>query len=365
MIKKIKIKNFQCHEDLELNLSEGINIIAGASDRGKSSVLRAIDLVRENRPTGFSYRYDPRILKCSKKAIKETEITSVEITLNDGNKILRERNKKEVNQYRVNDEALKAMRFDVPEEVSSLLNIAPYSIQSQHNPYFLLNDSDGEVSRQINDLVGLEAIDKVQKKVNSIVSESKLKSEALALEIESKEIEIEKLKDLPKISKRIEELDENIKEAASIYRDIEEIEETIEEYSSISEELKLVKVHLQFEKSVDSIILNYDEFNTFNSLLSDLRKSTESLEEYNEKVDLYANLTALEGRISKLHEDTEHLSSVHSEIYDLQKNVATLTENSNLLYNVENEIKDFEEKYVSALKKAKVCPMCGSEINKC
>jgi len=42
-IKQIILKNFQKHSDLTLDLKEGVNIIYGASDKGKSTIRRAIE----------------------------------------------------------------------------------------------------------------------------------------------------------------------------------------------------------------------------------------------------------------------------------------------------------------------------------
>ena len=55
MIKSIKIKGFQGHEDSVLNLSKGLNVILGDTDTGKSSILRAINWVVTNRPSGDGF----------------------------------------------------------------------------------------------------------------------------------------------------------------------------------------------------------------------------------------------------------------------------------------------------------------------
>ena len=56
MIKEISIKNFQSHKDSHIELSDGVNIIVGASDSGKSSLIRAIKWLATNRPSGESIR---------------------------------------------------------------------------------------------------------------------------------------------------------------------------------------------------------------------------------------------------------------------------------------------------------------------
>ncbi|WP_146079981.1 ATP-binding protein, partial [Brachyspira murdochii] len=43
-IKTVKIQNFKCFENFELNLNENINIIVGNNEAGKSTLLEAIHL---------------------------------------------------------------------------------------------------------------------------------------------------------------------------------------------------------------------------------------------------------------------------------------------------------------------------------
>lgn len=48
MISKITIRNFQTHKKSELEFTDGVNLIVGSSDNGKSSVIRAFRWLAEN-----------------------------------------------------------------------------------------------------------------------------------------------------------------------------------------------------------------------------------------------------------------------------------------------------------------------------
>ena len=61
MIDKIKIQNYQSHENTELELSPGINVIIGETDRGKTSILRALNWMFSNRPLGEGFKCDKNI----------------------------------------------------------------------------------------------------------------------------------------------------------------------------------------------------------------------------------------------------------------------------------------------------------------
>ncbi|MDD2907268.1 MAG: AAA family ATPase [Candidatus Gracilibacteria bacterium] len=43
-INKVKIKNFKCYKDFSLDLNEGLNILVGDNEAGKSTILEAINL---------------------------------------------------------------------------------------------------------------------------------------------------------------------------------------------------------------------------------------------------------------------------------------------------------------------------------
>ena len=56
MIQSLKIINFQSHEDSTLDFVPGVNMILGASDSGKSAIIRALKWLVWNRPNGDAYR---------------------------------------------------------------------------------------------------------------------------------------------------------------------------------------------------------------------------------------------------------------------------------------------------------------------
>lgn len=363
MIKRLKIKNFQCHENLDLEFDEGINIISGASDRGKSSVIRALDLVRYNSPTGFSYRYDPRILKRSKKALKDSELTAIEVTLDSGSVIARERNKREINQYRINDIVLQAMRSGVPDEVRSLLNIANYSVQPQHNPYFLLNDSDGEVSRQINELVGLESINIVLKKASSIVDDAKAKAKEASEKAEAISFSLERLKDLAVIEKRFEKLQKKTKVCEDLSSSIEDLTDLIDHIYELNSKLDFYYVYLINEEKVIALDEKISRLNTLESSTSALESLINDLSESLSESEYCENLTHYEKRVNSLNSKIEEYSSFLELSSELEDLIDWLYDSETSLENAVVDIETYTKNYIQTLKKAKRCPTCGSDIN--
>lgn len=146
MINRLEIKNFQAHKHSVLEFVQGLNVISGTSDNGKSSIIRAIKWAAMNRPGGFSFH--------TYGAKDGTEVT---LTVDDRQVVRYKAGKESYYEY----EGIKyqALRTDVPAEVGAVMDIDAVSIQSQHDPYFLLQDSPGEVAKKLNALSGLSIMD--------------------------------------------------------------------------------------------------------------------------------------------------------------------------------------------------------------
>jgi len=162
MIKSIALEYFQSHKCTVLNLDPGINVIRGQSRRGKSSIIRGLRWVVENRPAGDSFR--------SNFADGDT---MVRIETDDG---WTERRKgKNTNQYAASTlkEPIKAMGQSVPDEITKLLNLGPINMQYQHDTPFLLSKGSGEVAQFLNKTAQLDVIDSA----TSVLRKQKLSNE--------------------------------------------------------------------------------------------------------------------------------------------------------------------------------------------
>jgi predicted ATP-dependent endonuclease of OLD family len=119
-ITKLELENFQKHAHLVLEFVDGINIIIGDTDIGKSCIVRAIRWIFFNEPK----------LNIRKEGTKKT---SVKVWLNTGNIV--ERIKSDtVNAYIINEDNKK--RYDsinktIPEEVRKILGIYPFEVDNE------------------------------------------------------------------------------------------------------------------------------------------------------------------------------------------------------------------------------------------
>lgn len=186
MLEKLTLQNFEAHKNSTLEFVPGVNVIAGPSDHGKSSIVRALGLVLQNRPQGLAY---------IRNTEKDAKTKAVVTAIFDDCEISRVRSKSE-NYYTLNGQQLKAMGATVPEEVASAARMDDLNIQYQFSrkmQHYLLSMSSGEVARYLNSLLELDIIDATLKKVAGIASSADLEYKTNLKKAEEFDVDIERL----------------------------------------------------------------------------------------------------------------------------------------------------------------------------
>ena len=145
-MKKLQVINFESHKDTTVVFSLGVNIITGATDVGKSSLRRACEWVICNRPLGTEF------INWDSKATTVI-LDGVEKYRSQGGKHF----------YKCSGKVYKAFGHGVPGAVTRELRLTQENIQEQHDPYFLINDSPGQVARILNSVTDLSLIDRCLK----------------------------------------------------------------------------------------------------------------------------------------------------------------------------------------------------------
>jgi len=150
MIKSLEIKNVLSHKDAKLEFCNGVNMIIGPSDHGKSAILHAFNWGAFNRPTGEAHRNWDGGTMLSK------------ISFTEGGSVTLEKDKQ--GKYTVKNAKNKAKTFTAfgsnpPQEVPDILNLnQKINIQTQFEPIFLISESPGEVAKFFSEVAGLELI---------------------------------------------------------------------------------------------------------------------------------------------------------------------------------------------------------------
>lgn len=221
MFERVTLKNFQLHRFLQISFNERITTIVGISDAGKSAILRAIQWVCTNSPSGISF------------IRKGASRTSVSLKV-DGHIIRRVRGKG-VNAYYLDGAEFKAFGTGVPTEIAAVLRTSEHSFQGQMDSHFWFSLTAPQVSKELNRLVNLDEIDRAQSKIAKIVREassrfdlSKKRLKEAKQELESLSFLDRVLKDLERIERCRERIDDKKREAENLRRAIFELRLTEE-----------------------------------------------------------------------------------------------------------------------------------------
>ena len=143
-LKTLVLHDFQAHKCQQIDLDPHVTCIVGASDVGKSAVLRALRWACLNDLTGTDF---------IREGAKETH---VQIRTDEGTI---SRFKGTENRYRIGSKEFKAFGQSVPQDITDLLRLNEINFQSQHDPPFWFGLTPLEVSRQLNSVIDLSVID--------------------------------------------------------------------------------------------------------------------------------------------------------------------------------------------------------------
>lgn len=225
-IEQLEIINYQSWKYALLELHSGVNVILGSSDKGKSSIVRALNWVCTNRPTGKEFRSN------------FTKSDTVVTLCVDDQTVCRKKGNK-INIYNINgaNEDLQALRSDLPDEVKTLTNMDSINIQPQHQNYFLLDKTPGQVAKKFNEIAGLEIMDKSLLTINTEIRTINQDIKATDKSIEALDEKIKNLSWLTPCEKTLQSLEGRETQIQQITESISAIRELQIKYQEIKEEI--------------------------------------------------------------------------------------------------------------------------------
>lgn len=358
MLKSITIQNIQSHVFSELSFHKGMNVITGPSDVGKSTIIKAFNWLINNRPSGdVLNNWD--IGK---------EPAGVEAEFDDGTiALIREDSS---NKYILTEEETKtfsALKGEKPEEVKNFLNLSDHNIQTQHESYFLLQNTPGEVAKQLNDLVGLDLIDRMYSVINSRINVTNSRISYLQKDRNEKEEELvkyEKLNEIGSLLLKIEKMYEKfvaqttetnflnqsivsldlIKKERAKYSEILGAKSSLQKLQSKIEALNEINEKLNFiERTID--------------VLNKIREDKSAEQEWSKIKSIYDGLIIKITKTQKINDDLSYLSTKLDSIHEIKENQKTQKEKKTI---IQQKLKDLLEKLVEN----QMCPLCLSPITK-
>ena len=352
-IKELSIVNFQSHQEAEITFSPGLNVILGDSDAGKSSIIKALTWLFTNRPSGDDFKNWDAPLK---------ESVVVECLLGkDRISLTREDNK---NSYIINGgKPLSAIKTDVPQEVSDILNISEYNIQGQHDTYFLLKDTPGVRAQKLNELVGMDVIDTLYKNIGSKIRE--LNSNIVYLkETHTKtEEDLKKYKNLPEIEKLVSSIEKKHAEASAFETTVTYIKEKLSQLEEIKIKRETLAPLIDSEAKILKLISKTKEYSALKEKRDLLKGQLTLLKEIQEEMESDKGWLELENLIQPLLDKIKNLSELETQKRNIQVALANLLNCQDDKKGAGLELKNKTKRYIDLLAKVKICPTCGTKLS--
>jgi len=184
MIRKIALKNFMAHEDTELELCDGVNVLVGPNNIGKSTVALALKILARNSNSTFIQRH-------------ESKESPVLVETSDGHSIqwIKRKSPSYVIDGQIRD---RLGRGGTPPELDETLRLAAVEFEGkdfephfgdQKSPIFLIHHPPSHIAQffsTTSDAEQLLAMQRLhQKKKADIAVELKI--------IEEEEVQLERI----------------------------------------------------------------------------------------------------------------------------------------------------------------------------
>lgn len=413
----IEIVNFQSHANTKLNFDEGVNVIIGPSDSGKTAVIRAMKWIFFNEPSGTD------IIKKGEDSAKVT------LKLNTGFKIIRGRSKSK-NYYEIISPENETQRFEgfglnVPQEIIDLTGInkidlgnmkKSLNIAEQLESPFLITESPSIKANALGKLAGVDIIDKALGNLSKDIYEINSDRKSLEKEIkDQKDIlkNFEYLKDEKVKIERLEYIFNQVDEYTSKLNILNNLKNKYD--NNLEKTNQTIKYLKKFE-NIDELFLLYENmaykvnnlklYSNLNNRLLYTDSKIKELEILLNKIDtdkisnIYSNILEINKNLEKYKSAYKNLVNINKQINQLEKSLKKypdilyvdklLVELSSLnfkkekLSNLKNSLNNINQKleegnnyieklisnykiaintYIELLKESGTCPICYNKID--
>lgn len=406
MIKKIILKNFEAHQDSEIEFSDGLNIIVGPSNQGKSSIIRALALVVANR-------FDKQSVRTG------CDFCSVTVETEKG--WIKAERGESVNRWTVckNGQEQKiyhSIGTDTPPETLEILGMEEKSrgdlkelpnIMFQLEKHYMLSEIDGKkatsniIARMMDEAIGIGGMEELIKDMANDFQSFKKELNSFLSEISEEKGKIME-------ESIFKEKEDSVKRTKELYIKLEEAERLLEESEIFSKKiaetksnLSLVKVFLPIlcglERSWEGLnqkAMEYMEissaaekqsklkdlknileaFPSLESLFASLLQKTDELEKLEKLAKLIAerkkfpelpfSQEEIEKRFSDLKTKEERIVEASDCLKKARQTFLSKRKAENLWKETSSEYEKVKKEFEELKATFPVCPLCGTEWEK-
>lgn len=413
------MENFQSHARTKLEFQEGLNVIIGPSDQGKSAIIRALRWICYNEPKGTDF------FRIGSNSCR------VKVKLDSGEEIVRERTSSK-NRYIYRNQEGEETVYEgfgnsIPLEITQTLKMpkieldtdseVALNISQQLEGPFLLNEKGALRAKMIGRLTGVHIIDVAIRDTAKDLLNFQQEEKRMTAHLKEIEGRIEEYNYLPGLYSSIQEEEEILQRLVFLYNRLGTLKELKKKWDFNAQEEKICKEVLTTLSPIDEgerIISQAKNLIERHSLLNRINLQWQNNQEELRKTQLILNqtknltichnllqeleqgyrrkqdLTSLKDKINKWKGEYRQVKTFwdslggigqgEEKLKDVEVKLVKLTQLKDLknsLVSLEKDLQkqvrehqDLEDKlretileYQTKLKESNICPLCFSPLN--
>jgi DNA repair exonuclease SbcCD ATPase subunit len=364
-LKSLELNEFQKHQHLLLNFTDGVNTVIGATDCGKSTIIRAIRWVLyPSELRGDVVRRDG-----SKK-------TSVAMTLDDG--VIIERIKTAtVNSYKLTvsgeTKEYNATGNDLPEDIQKIIKVAPIEVEkekiilniaNQLALPFLLDKSGTFRQKLFNKLTGNDILDQAMQGLNKDILQTGRDEKAVLAQLEEQKASLINVKKQKEVALNIEKLfNEQLNKIQVLNSRLDTLQECQQKFVKVNDQLYKTREQIKSIKEIPAELIKIlkqkvNKYDNYLTLAKEINKVNKELKEVKNKVSKIilpsVDTKELKKKIDYLQKLNDLKAKLNNVIISLHPIAPKIEEYELIISKKENE-------RVEILKSIRICPFFHKE----
>ncbi|KEO81052.1 AAA family ATPase [Tumebacillus flagellatus] len=329
-IRNLRIENFQSHELTEMAFDDGLNVIVGASDQGKSAVIRALRWLLFNEPRGSDF---------IRVGASQCRVT---IELADGSRVTRERTPSK-NRYIVvqpdgEEQIYEGFGNSVPREVSDATGVAKVMLDedtetvlhlgTQLEPPFLLSEPGSIKAKAIGRLNGVHIIDAASRDTHRDLTRLNSEEKQYREQLNEVEDELMQFSDLAYMENILFMLEERHARLKQLGTQVENLRRLREQHRRVQSELAETNTVLEKTQHLELAALRLEQAAAVQS------KSLRLNQARHRWTDVRRTLQ----QTDRILQETEHLPTAEDRLQRQEQKLATYRRLSKLAADRESTV---------------------------
>ena len=228
MIRKIVLTNFMAHERSELHLADGLNVLVGPNNVGKSTIAVALKILARNTNSNFVMQHDQK--QCS-----------ILVETSDGHTV--EWIKRKSPSYVINGQIKDRLgRGGTPPELDDTLRLAPVEFEDkdfephfgeQKSPIFLINRPPSQIAQFFSTTSDAERLVAMQRLHQRKRLDAQNQSKWLVGQNETHAQVVEALSETQSLEQQLSDVEQDYALLQDIEKQIDALERHIGNYASL------------------------------------------------------------------------------------------------------------------------------------